>query len=86
MEEDLAEGDDRELKGETASLPDPALDGLRKLAEVTMAVVQIAGRIDDADDRLAESIAAVAHGTSEGATNEESELAVSVLGEAAAQP
>src|SRR4030095_16991617 len=51
--QDLAERDHRELEREAAGAPHPALDRLRHLAQVRVAVVQLRPRVADADHRAA---------------------------------
>ena len=60
--ERLGERDRRHLDREAAGLPDAALHLLGALAEVRVARVDVAPRVDDRDHRLAEVVAArVAH-------------------------
>ncbi len=52
--EGLGERGDRELQREAAGLPHPALDGLRTVAQVDVAGVDVRPGVEDRDDRLAE--------------------------------
>ena len=65
-EEDLAQGDHRELQRQPAGLPHAALDRLRQFAQATMTVVQLAPGVEDADDGLAQRLWRVTHGAGEG--------------------
>ena len=82
IEEHLAERDGGEFDRQRAGRQHAALHGVQHLGKVAVAVVETGRRIGDADHRLLQHRARVAHGGGEGAAQIEREIAVAVIGEA----
>src|SRR5581483_2806314 len=82
-EEDLAEGDRRELERQAARLPDAALDRLGDLAEVAVARVELAPGLGEPDDGAGQVLGGETAAAGIGAADEEAELRVAVVGESA---
>ena len=70
--------------GQAARLPHAALDGLGDLAQVAVARIELAPRLGEADDGAREILAGQAHPAGEGAPDEQAELGIAVVREAAA--
>ena len=67
--------------GRAPAAKDAALHRLDHFRKVAVAVVEAAGRMGDADDRPVQHLAAIAHGTREGAPQIKAEITVAVVGE-----
>jgi hypothetical protein len=84
-QEDLAERHRRERERESAGREHAALHGFDEFGNAAMAVVEVAGRLRDADDRAVHEIARQAGRLRERAAQVEREGAVAVVGEIAAK-
>ena len=84
-EEHLAERDHREFQRQAAGGEHAALHRLEQFGEVAVAVVEAARRVADADDGTHQHLVRIAHGAGEGAAEIEGEVAVAVVGQAAAE-
>ena len=82
-QEHLAERDDGEVERQRAGGKDAAFDGLDELRHAAMAVVEAAGRLGDADHRLCQELARIAHRARERAPQIGGESRIAVVGEPA---
>ena len=79
----LVQRNRRELEGQTASRRDAALHGFHELGEVTVARVEFAERVGDADHRPFQFVGGIAHRLGEGTPHVDGEIAISVVLQAA---
>ena len=82
-QEHLAERDDGEVERQRAGGKHAAFDGLDELRHAAMAVVEAAGRLGDADHRLCQELARIAHRARERAPQIGGESRIAVVGEPA---
>ena len=82
-QEHLAERDHREVDRQRAGRKHAAFDGLDELGHAAMAVVEARGRLGDADDRLCQELARIAHRACKRAPQIGGESRIAVVGEPA---
>ena len=81
-EENLAERNGRELDRQRARRQHAAFHRLQQFRKMAVTIVEARRRVGDADHRLSQHRARIAHGLREGAAQIEREVPVAVVGEA----